>query len=234
MQEFWEYYLLGLTLKMEGGVGSGSGSGSQGPSGQAGSSGTSSLDPSGSRVLPKNTEGDFSFESLDNLLDQIRQQIKQGTGPSIQEVAKQLEKDLKKLHDWEAFVAKDLPKKLAALTPYHGDFTHEEYLAFVALSVNMAETGTDVFHGGRIVKTEEYANAHKNLSNKQRDNYGKWFSMYKPVMSRLEIEDPERANHLSVLVTKLRKDVEYKQNAKIELTTKLKESSIKYDKLKKD
>lgn len=173
MQELLEYYFIGLTLKMEGGVGSGSrssGPSGQGPAGQAGSSGTSTPGPAGSGVLPTNPENAYSFDSLDNLLNQLRQQISQGTGPSEQEVVKKLQENVVKLNRWEQFVAKDFTKKLAPLTSYHQYFEIKEYYDFEKHCYKIPGTGIDVFHNGRIAKAEIYANAQKNLCNKQKDN----------------------------------------------------------------
>lgn len=54
------------------------------------------------------------------------------------------------------------------------------------------------------------------------------------MISRLEQRDAQKAEDLRNLIADIKKDLEVKQNIKLNLTTKLRESSIKYDSLKKN
>lgn len=239
MQETLECYLIGLTLKMEGGRGSGFGSGGpsgQGPAGQAGGIGTSTPVPAGFGVLPINKEGAYSFDNLDKLVEQLRQQIKQGLGPSPSEqeveVANEVDMYLAKLQKWDNFMEKDLPNKVAPLSKYSKYFSEKEWKDFSDHTLKMGETKAEF--SNKKVRIDMYANAHKNLCNKQKDNWNKFFAKFNPVISRLASTDPEQAKDLSNQIAYIKKDQEFKQNVKLDIAAKLKESSIKYINLKKN
>lgn len=126
----------------------------------------------------------FDFKNIDDLISKLKTQIEVTNKDNVSKAVADLQSEIKKLDRWESFVLKSLSNEMLEFRKYWDLLSYGAQNKLSKLTQEMYNDGVEV---GKV-NVEQFVNIHKNLTNKHRNDYNKFFATYNELKPKLNAE----------------------------------------------